>query len=135
MTPFEQLEYFLTQALERVADEKLKYLSDALIPRLPEVVNGLADIISSQDANVTSATRLRCCELLLRVWSRIVKFDLTGQRVAALRDRASAERAAATATKMAARAANKKHDLVVAKTRRRYARALAKANGPEQETK
>jgi len=129
MTAFEKLRYYMDSALD-VSSKELTPVSEVIRRSLPDFIEGLRAVIV--DSGATPGQKIQAVDLAFTAWTKCVKFGLQDERTAVLRDRAVAQRAEAIATKMAARAENKKHDLVIAAKRKRFARALAKATAKQE---
>lgn len=131
MNSLDKLDYLMQKALDQCQSENLRSVVDALRELLPDVLNTLQSL--SVNPSATTAQRIHAAELILGIHARVISADNEYQRTEAIKAKSRALAEAARATKMAARAENKKHDLETARVRRRYARALAKGEKAERE--
>lgn len=131
MTALEKLAYYLDSALD-VSSKELKPVSEVIRRSLPDIIEGLRAVIV--DPAATPAQKLQAVDLAFTAWYKCLKANLQTERAQVLKDRTKAEHARAVAEKIKATVERKQADLKIAATRRRYARALAKA-AKQQEKK
>jgi hypothetical protein len=73
MNSLDRLDVLLQNVLERVADDKLLSMRDALLPAMPDVIASLRAIIS--DATTSSSTRLRANEMIVSLFSKVARLE------------------------------------------------------------
>jgi hypothetical protein len=122
MNNFDKMNHLMQRALTRVKDERLRDICSALALMIPSVLAVYQEIAS--DSSVSPAQRLQVSNTIMSVYQRVLAADLESDRTEALRAKARAVTEAARAAKMAARAEHIKHDIEIARTRRKNARLL-----------
>src|SRR5712692_6829406 len=110
MTPLERLQYYMGTALD-ISSKDLRPVSKVISELLPDILRGLRDVIL--DPSTSPSVRMQAIALAFSAWVRCLKADLQDERTEAIRSRAKAKHAEATAAKMTARAENKKSDLEI----------------------
>ena len=123
---WDKLEFYLLSAIDKSANDG-SAVSDAIKDVIPDLISALKALIVSTDPSVTSAQRMRACEILFSSWSRCLRADLREQRAEVSTQKWRAKQAAALAQRTTAKAQDKKSQLEISKERKRIQRQLTNA--------
>jgi hypothetical protein len=124
MTSFDRLENLMSSALEKATIERLKPVSQALLPILPDVIGGLRDVIT--DPTSTPTQRMRALEMVMAAWSRCIRSEVQLTKAEHARNRHRLATAQAATERAKAKAAERAAKVYEAKEQKRIARILKK---------
>jgi hypothetical protein len=122
MQAIEKLEVLLNRALQKVQNEQLRDICQALSLMLPETLAAIQTVAVAPESS--PAQKLRASEMILGLHQRVLAASLEDDRTIALKEKARAISEAARAERSRVKLEGKKADLEIARTRRRNARLL-----------